>query len=640
MSILDHIQLWDQVQVRVLDVRHINIENSEDMRGYVLPTSTFVFISGRGQLWLDQEVWSVSRFLLVHGGKGRSLTIEGAGTGLMEAHLIFYKSTLPANVLREYRIMLLNSNPFELSWAAEPDNPLEMRELVHHIHGCWTEQNHLGKLQVKAYFFQLVQLILRQRVQKQDREQLPTLTEQVLRFLTGHFREQISLESLAESMNYSPQYLSRKFKEQTGVTPTEYIIRMRMNEARLLLTESEATLNEIAAFVGYPDPFYFNRVFKKELGTTPGQFRLKHRKQRITDSKNTVNETNESIVTRPLGRYPLVDDDNHYQYTGDEETKMFNNLKTAMISLILVFTLSACGTTEQNTASSDALAEPEQSAVAETKTVQTAFGEVEIPANPQRVAAIDYLGTVLALGVEPVGGGQFLMNSPYLEGKLDGIATIGDSIEQLMELEPDLIITLNPDKAVYEKYSKIAPTVSVASITFPTLKDEVTYFGEVLGKEAEAEKWLADFNEEIAKIKQDVQDVVPAEATFSVMQEYDRQVFIFGNQSGRGGRNLYELLGLQAPKTVPSELMQGAYHEFSIELLSKYAGDYMVLTSRAQLEELQADPVWGSLPAIKNNKVYIWTEEESWFRDPIALLKQTQDLANWIIELNTEDNEG
>lgn len=66
----------------------------------------------------------------------------------------------------------------------------------------------------------------------------------------------------------------------------------------------------------------------------------------------------------------------------------------------------------------------------------------------------------------------------------------------------------------------------------------------------------------------------------------------------------------------------------------------MVLTSRAQLEELRADPVWGSLPAIKNNKVYIWTEEESWFRDPIALLKQTQDLANWIIELNTEDNEG
>lgn len=53
------------------------------------------------------------------------------------------------------------------------------------------------------------------------------------------------------------------------------------------------------------------------------------------------------------------------------------------------------------------------------------------------------------------------------------------------------------------------------------------------------------------------------------------------------------------------------------------------------LKDLQADPIWGSLPAIKNGKVYIWTEEQSWFRDPIALLKQTQDLAEWIIGLNT-----
>ncbi|MFS0869550.1 ABC transporter substrate-binding protein [Paenibacillus xylanilyticus] len=635
MSIHDHIQLWDQVQVRVLDVRLMNVQDSEELRNYVLPTSAFVFVTGRGQLWLDQEVWTTSRFLLLHGGKGCCLTVEASGNGTMEAYLIFYKSTLPANVLREYRIMLINSNPFEQSWTAEPDNPLELRELVRDIHHCWTEQGSLNKLQVKARFFQLVQLVLRQRVQMQGIEQLPSLSEYVLRYLTNHFREPISLESLAKSLNYSPQYLSRKFKEQTGVTPTEYMIRMRMNEARLLLTTSEATLNEIAAYVGYPDPFYFNRVFKKELGTTPGQFRLKHRNPLKRVSKSTIKETKESIVTGPSGRYPLIDDDNHYQYKGEEEIKMFNNLKAALISLVLVFTMSACGTAGQNAVSSDAVAEPEQTATAETKTVTTAFGDVEIPAHPQRVAAIDYLGTVLALGIRPIGGGQFLMNSPYLEGKLDGVETIGDSIEQLMALEPDLIITLNPDKAAYEKYSKIAPTVSIASITFPTLKDEVNYFANVLGKEAEAKKWLADFDEEIAKIRQDVQDVVPADATFSVMQEYDRQVFIFGEQSGRGGRNLYELLGLQAPKTVPSELMQGAYHEFSIELLSKYAGDYMVLTSSAQLEELQADPVWGSLPAVKNNKVYIWTEEESWFRDPIALLKQTQDLADWIIELNT-----
>ncbi|WP_433923293.1 AraC family transcriptional regulator [Paenibacillus taichungensis] len=634
MGIQDDIKLWDQVQVRVLDVRLISLTTNESYRNYVLPTSAFVYVNGKSQIWLDEEVWSTGRFLLVHGGKGRRLTLEA--TGVIEVYLIFYKSTLPSNVLLDYRMMLLQSNPFERSWGLEPDTALQLHELVRNIHICWTRQEQLGLIQVKGYFFQLIQLVLNQQIRVAYEGQQLSLTDQVLRYITTHFRESISLDFLAQSLNYSPQYLSRKFKEQTGVTPTEYLIRLRIGEARSLLSATEASLQEIATYVGYPDPFYFNRIFKKEMGITPGQYRVKQRENTSGVSKSTVNATNESIVTGGTERYPLIDDDYHYQYNGDEEINMFNQLRSAIMSLVLVFTLSACGTTGQEAETPETAAEPEQPTTMETKTVNTTFGEVEVPVHPERVAAIDYLGTVLALGVKPIAGGQFLMNSPYLEGHLDGLETIGDSIEQLMELEPDLIITLNPDKAAFEKYSKIAPTVSIASITFPTLKEEVTYFGDVLGKQAEAKQWLEEFDQEIAKIKQEVHDVVPADTTFSVMQEYDRQVFIFGNQSGRGGRNIYELLGLQAPAVVPADLMQGAYHEFSIELLSKYAGDYIILTSESKLEDLKADPVWGSLPAVKNGRVYIWTEEQSWFRDPIALLKQTQDLAEWIIKMKKE----
>lgn len=634
MGIRHDIKLWDQVQIRVLDVRLISLTTNESYRNYVLPTSSFVYVNGRGQLWLDEEVWSTGRFLLVHGGKGRRLTLEAAG--VIEVYLIFYKSTLPSNVLLDYKMMLLQSNPFEQSWGMDPDNALHLHELVRNMHDCWNGQDQLGSIKVKGLFFQLIQLALEQQIRVENEGQQLSLTDQVLRYITTHFRQSISLDSLAQSLNYSPQYLSRKFKEQTGVTPTEYLIRLRIGEARSLLSATEASLQEIATYVGYTDPFYFNRIFKREMGITPGQYRSKQRENMNIVSDRTINATNESIVTGGTERYPLIDDDYHYQYNGDEEINMFNELRSAIMSLALVFTLSACGTTGQDAGTPETAVEPEQPAIMETKTVNTTFGEVEVPVHPERVAAIDYLGTVLALGVKPIAGGQFLMNSPYLEGHLDGLETIGDSIEQLMELEPDLIITLNPDKGAFEKFSKIAPTVSVASITFPTLKEEVNYFGEVLGKEAEAKQWLAEFDQEIAKIKQEVQDVVPAGTTFSVMQEYDRQVFIFGNQSGRGGRNIYELLGLQAPAAVPAELMQGAYHEFSIELLSKYAGDYIILTSKSQLEVLQADPVWGSLPAVKSGRVYIWAEEQSWFRDPIALLKQTQDLAEWIIKMNKQ----
>lgn len=151
MGIQNDIKLWDQVQVRVLDVRLISLATYEFIRNYVLPTSAFVYVQGRGQVWLDEEVWTTNQFLLLHGGKGRRLTLEA--TGVMEVHLILYKSTLPSNVLVEYRMMLNQRNPFEESWATVPDHTLELRELVRNIHECWSGQERVGKIQVKVYFF-------------------------------------------------------------------------------------------------------------------------------------------------------------------------------------------------------------------------------------------------------------------------------------------------------------------------------------------------------------------------------------------------------------------------------------------------------------------------------------------------------
>ena len=71
---------------------------------------------------------------------------------------------------------------------------------------------------------------------------------------------------------------------------------------------------------------------------------------------------------------------------------MFNHFKSAIMSLALVLTLSACGTAQQGAETSEVAAEPEQPAVVETQMVNTTFGEVEIPAHPERVAAIRLSG--------------------------------------------------------------------------------------------------------------------------------------------------------------------------------------------------------------------------------------------------------
>ena len=116
------------------------------------------------------------------------------------------------------------------------------------------------------------------------------------------------------------------------------------------------------------------------------------------------------------------------------------------------------------------------------------------------------------------------------------------------------------------------------------------------------------------------------------MQEYDGTVFLFGPKSGRGGRLMYEIIGLKPPTAIPENMLQESFYEFSLEMLPEYTGDYLILTTESSLEALQADPIWGGLEPIRNNRVFLWTENSSWYRDPIAVQKQISVLTDWIIE--------
>ncbi|THF72705.1 AraC family transcriptional regulator [Cohnella fermenti] len=638
MALREHIQLWNQVMVRVLDVRHIRVERGDELYRYLTPASAFLFAAhGQGELWVEDDVRLIERFYLLHTGKGRRVTVRT--DGFVELYLILYKATLPASSLREFHMAMQSDNPFQETWGLVPSEPLELLELARTMQGDWRQAGDgVDRLRIKGDFIRFVYTILKMRT---ERDSLPSLSEQVVRYLARHYRQPISLEQLAQQLSYSAQYIAKKFKEQTGRSPMEYIIALRMEGARELLIRTSATLQEVASHVGYPDLMYFSRVFKKNVGMTPGEYRKRYGTE---VSNNPMNRTDLSIVLpHPVG-YHLNGNEIHSQYIQDGESSMstYKGKVSAMILLGLTMILSACGASNNNgsaggqaSGSIPAASGPqaETAAATETRTITTAYGDVEIPAHPQRVAAISYLGTVLALDVTPIASETFLMNSPYLAGKLDGIVDVGDSMEMLLETAPDLILTISPKPEVLEQYNKIAPTISIPYNSFPSIQEEMRYFGDILDKKDEAEAWIADFDQRVAGLRDQVQAAVAPGETISVMQEYDGTVFLFGPKSGRGGRILYEILGLDHPAAIPQEMLTDSYAEFSLEKLTDYTGDYLVLTTEASLADLQADPLWGNLPAIKNNRTYLWTENQSWYRDPIAVDGQIQGLADWLLQV-------
>lgn len=88
-----------------------------------------------------------------------------------------------------------------------------------------------------------------------------------------HAFEDISLESIADYFNYNKNYLSRKYKKQFGMGITTQIIKYRVDQAKILLTDSNMSIQEIAAYVGYDDAKYFMRIFKKKENMTPTEYR-------------------------------------------------------------------------------------------------------------------------------------------------------------------------------------------------------------------------------------------------------------------------------------------------------------------------------------------------------------------------------
>ncbi|HSC84876.1 MAG TPA: helix-turn-helix domain-containing protein [Pseudomonas sp.] len=95
----------------------------------------------------------------------------------------------------------------------------------------------------------------------------------LLRWLHSHHHEVIDLERLATQAHCSTRTLLRRFKASTGLTPNDYLQRLRISAAQTALRNPARSLEQVAAQVGYADRATFAKLFKQLCGETPGAFR-------------------------------------------------------------------------------------------------------------------------------------------------------------------------------------------------------------------------------------------------------------------------------------------------------------------------------------------------------------------------------
>jgi len=113
-----------------------------------------------------------------------------------------------------------------------------------------------------------------------------TSLEPLLRWLADHLDRDLTLDDIARQAALSTRTLSRRFREQTGTTPTQWLTRARLRRAQLLLESTDHGIDWIAGQVGFGSPATFRDRFRRLVGTTPHAYRRAFRPPRaVPDSR-------------------------------------------------------------------------------------------------------------------------------------------------------------------------------------------------------------------------------------------------------------------------------------------------------------------------------------------------------------------
>ena len=125
---------------------------------------------------------------------------------------------------------------------------------------------------VKDWFMEKMETASR-NVSTKASEKSMGVVEAAKAYIRNNYSKDISLDEVSQAVNISPYYFSKIFKEDVGEGFVEYLTKIRMDKAKELLTTTEYSMKEICSMVGYSDPNYFSRSFKKNVGVTPTEYK-------------------------------------------------------------------------------------------------------------------------------------------------------------------------------------------------------------------------------------------------------------------------------------------------------------------------------------------------------------------------------
>ena len=233
-------------------------------------------MEGMVTYYVDDIAYQVRKgeVLIVPPDTPHSLTMEEGSS----RYLFLFESDA-IMTMRDVKSMAMYFNkPFHLRDGSEAH--IRIRELLLRVRDAYEKQDLMWNtvcyssiLRIYATLGQRYMSGIRPRTEDTLRNMDSEVITAVMTYINNHYREELSLEDVAQFAGFSRYYFSRSFKRQTGYSFKDYLCQKRLQVAMDLLIRTNRPMRDVAIESGFGSVATFNRVFREKKGCTPTQYR-------------------------------------------------------------------------------------------------------------------------------------------------------------------------------------------------------------------------------------------------------------------------------------------------------------------------------------------------------------------------------
>lgn len=253
------------------------------------------FVKGQGEFLLDDEKYSIedNSIFIINPGQEHGFESDSKNNiKTLDIKFLIYEKEISQQMK-------------ELSSKRYTDIP-EIKNLLESIRKEGVKKDPRYKEFSSVFLMEILLILIRYETQKITHEEVhrnkeigkSTIVKDVIEYINNNYMNQLTLDCIAESLNYNKSYICQLFNSEMDYTPMQYIHKCRIKKACELILYSDYSLKEIAEVIGFKTVHHFNRVFSRIKGIPPGQWRDEEREGIWKDIYFDEQFNNQSYIDR------------------------------------------------------------------------------------------------------------------------------------------------------------------------------------------------------------------------------------------------------------------------------------------------------------------------------------------------------